>query len=101
MKDWSSAHGLRLREGPKRTPCDLGSDPPVQLVDGHLALRLRRPDPDVEGSALDLLLAHDDDVGDPLLFRTADLLGERIVRVVDVDSDLGQPLDEATCVIEL
>src|SRR6266704_385736 len=85
----------------KRTTCDLGSDPPVQLVDGQLGLRLRRTDPDVEGSALDLLLAHDDDVGDPLLFRATDLLGERIVRVVEVDSDLGQSLDEAAGVVEL
>src|SRR6266704_481512 len=90
-----------LSEGPEGTPCDLGSDPPVQLVDGQLGLRLRRTDPDVEGSALDLLLAHDDDVGDPLLFRATDLLGERIVRVVEVDSDLGQSLDEAAGVVEL
>src|SRR2546428_3173971 len=67
MKDRSSAHVLWLREGPERTPRDLGPDSPAQLVDGHLGLRLRRPDPDVEGAALDLLLAHDDDVGDPLL----------------------------------
>src|SRR6266571_4139508 len=95
MKDRSSAHVSRLREGPERTPCDLGSDPPVQLVDGQLGLRLRRTDPDVEGSALDLLLAHDDDVGDPLLFRATDLLGERIVRVVYVVSDFRQSLDAA------
>src|SRR5207245_7079201 len=100
-EDRTGAQERRLGQGPEREAFRLGEDPLSQGVDHHLRLLLRRPDPDVEGPGLDLLLPDHNDVGNPFLLRRPDFLRERVVRIVEVGADVWQAVEQASGELEL
>src|SRR2546428_334507 len=100
-KDRTGAQERRLGQGPEREAFRLGEDPLSQSVGRHLYLLLRLPDPDVEVPALDFLLPHHDDVGNPFLLRRPDFLPVRVVRTVEAGADVRQTVEQASGVLEL